>query len=70
MGEEGDDLREAYVNASGKWAEQLTVIPLWPPITGTMTAGAIDRSLWISETKVEARTTSNVVTPKSLRWCV
>jgi hypothetical protein len=35
-------------------------------MTGTITAGAIDKSLWISETKVEARTTSNVVTPKSL----
>jgi len=44
------------------------VTPLWPPMTGTFTAGAIDRSLWISETKVEARTTSNVVTPKSLKW--
>ena len=44
--------------------------PLWPPMTGTTTAGAIDRSLWISETKVEARTTSNVVTPKSLMYVV
>ena len=45
-----------------------TVTPLWPPTTGTTTEGALPRSPRISATKVEARTTSNVVTPNSLAW--
>lgn len=44
----------------------LTVTPLCPPMTGTTTSLERERSPWISETKVEARTTSRVVTPKRL----
>jgi hypothetical protein len=45
---------------------RLTVTPLCPPMTGTFTEGARERSPSFSATKVEARTTSRVVTPKSL----
>ena len=41
--------------------------PLWPPITGTLIEEDLERSPRTSATKVEARTTSKVVTPKSLR---
>jgi hypothetical protein len=45
---------------------KLTVTPLWPPTTGTDTDEDNERLPRISETKVEARTTSSVVTPKIL----
>ena len=41
--------------------------PLCPPMTGTTTELDSDKSPMISDTNVEARTTSRVVTPKSLR---
>ena len=44
----------------------LTVTPLCPPTTGMTTFVAYDRSPKSSATKVEARTTSNVVTPNIL----
>lgn len=40
--------------------------PLCPPMTGTTTELDSDKSPWTSDTNVEARTTSRVVTPKSL----
>ena len=40
--------------------------PEWPPTTGTTTSLDRERSPRISETKVEARTTSRVVTPNRL----
>ena len=40
--------------------------PLCPPITGTTTELDSDKSPMISDTNVEARTTSRVVTPNSL----
>jgi hypothetical protein len=43
-----------------------TVTPEWPPTTGTTTSGDLERSPIVSATKVDARTTSNVVTPNSL----
>lgn len=43
-----------------------TVTPEWPPTTGTTTSGDLERSPIASATKVDARTTSNVVTPNSL----
>lgn len=46
---------------------RLTVTPLCPPTTGMVTEGAKDRFPSFSATKVEARTTSRVVTPKSLK---
>ena len=45
---------------------RLTVTPLWPPTTGTTTSLDKERSPTISATKVDARTTSKVVTPKRL----
>ena len=45
---------------------ELTVTPEWPPTTGTTISGDLDRSPMVSATKVDARTTSNVVTPNSL----
>ena len=44
----------------------MTVTPLWPPTTGTETFSAKDRSPRISDTNVEAHTTSRVVMLKSL----
>jgi hypothetical protein len=44
----------------------LTVRPLWPPTTGTTTSLEMAGFPRISATKVEARTTSRVVTPKIL----
>lgn len=46
---------------------KLTVTPLCPPMTGMVTEGAKEGSPSFSATKVEARTTSRVVTPKSLK---
>jgi len=46
---------------------RLTVTPLCPPMTGTVMEGAKEGFLSFSATKVEARTTSRVVTPKSLK---
>lgn len=43
-----------------------TVTPLCPPTTGTVIEGALLRSPRTSATNVDARTTSSVVTPKSL----
>jgi hypothetical protein len=43
-----------------------TVTPEWPPTTGTTISGDLERSLLTSATKVDARTTSNVVTPNRL----
>lgn len=40
--------------------------PLCPPTTGTTTSLASERSPRISDTNVDARTTSSVVTPKIL----
>ena len=42
------------------------VTPEWPPITGTTISDDLERSPIVSATKVDARTTSNVVTPNSL----
>jgi hypothetical protein len=39
------------------------VVPAWPPIT--LTLDLLMSDCWFSETKVFARTTSRVVTPKS-----
>jgi len=44
----------------------LTVRPLWPPTTGTTTSLEMAGFPITSATKVEARTTSRVVTPKIL----
>ena len=46
---------------------RLTVTPLCPPMTGMVMEGANDKFPSFSATKVEARTTSSVVTPKSLK---
>jgi hypothetical protein len=43
-----------------------TVTPLWPPTTGIVTEVERELSPSTSETNAEARTTSKVVTPKSL----
>jgi len=43
-----------------------TVTPEWPPTTGTTISGDLERSPIVSATKVDARTTSNVVTPNIL----
>ena len=43
-----------------------TVTPLWPPTTGTVIDGALPRSPMTSDTNVDARMTSSVVTPKIL----
>ena len=43
--------------------------PLWPPTTGTTISLDKERSPTISATKVDARTTSKVVTPKRLNRC-
>ena len=45
---------------------QHTVTPEWPPTTGITTSGDLERLPMVSATKVDARTTSNVVTPNSL----
>ena len=45
---------------------ELTVTPLCPPMTGTTIELDSDKSPMTSDTNVEARTTSRVVTPKSL----
>ena len=44
----------------------LTVTPLCPPMTGTLTAVETDKSPIFSATNVDARTTSSVVTPNNL----
>ena len=72
MGKKGDDLHE-MANMSRSVAEfwvgvhdKHTVTPLCPPTTGTTTSLAIAKFWWISAINVEARTTSRVVTPKTL----
>lgn len=53
------------------WERRGTIVtPLWPPTTGTATDFERLRSPRISATNVEARTTSRVVTPNSLRVMV
>jgi hypothetical protein len=45
---------------------EYTVTPEWPPTTGTTISDDLERSSTVSATKVDARTTSSVVTPNSL----
>jgi hemin uptake protein HemP len=66
---EGERSIEPFTRLS-KWSYiRLTVTPLWPPTTGTTTSLDKERSPTISATKVDARTTSKVVTPKRLSRC-
>ena len=68
FGEEGNNLGEPIGFRSGDGGRcRLTVTPLCPPITGMVMVGAKEGFPSFSATKVEARTTSRVVTPKSLK---
>jgi hypothetical protein len=57
-----------HINKVGMAREKVerTVTPEWPPTTGTTISGDLEGSPIVSATKVDERTTSNVVTPNSL----